>query len=319
MAQIVELPNRTAPPAGAAAPEGALEERAPAKINLALHVVGRRGDGYHLIESLVVFADLADRLTVRAAETDSLTVCGPFAADLAAEEVAPERNLVARARDRLRAHVLAAGGTAPPVAVHLEKNLPVAAGIGGGSADAAAALRGLCRLWGVCGAAPVMGRIAVTIGADVPMCLVSAPLIARGIGEAVAPLDAFPALHLVLVNPRVRIATPDVFAALATRQNPPIGLPPATLAGGDPQVLARLRNDLEAPASALAPAVAAAMDALRESGSLLARMSGSGATCFGLFPDAEAAAAAAARIGRQAPHWFVAACRSGAGTGAPSR
>jgi 4-diphosphocytidyl-2-C-methyl-D-erythritol kinase len=270
----------------------AAEELAPAKVNLALHVTGRRADGYHLLDSLVVFPRVGDRLRAEPSRELSLSVEGRFAACLDRGD-----NLVLRA-----ARLLAPGRGA---ALTLDKRLPVASGIGGGSADAAAALRLLGRLWGV----PLPPTAALLgLGADVPVCLAGVASRMRGIGEALEPV-ALPAFWLVLANPGVPVATGAVFAALAGRFGPPLPHPPAfadaaALAGW----LAARRNDLEAPAAALAPAIAGTLAALAaQPGCLLARMSGSGATCFGLFATAAEAEAAADALGRARPRWWVAA------------
>lgn len=282
---------------------------APAKINLALHVTGRRADGYHLLETLVVFARFGDLLTVEAAAADRFTAGGPHGAALPRDGT----NLVVAARDRLRAAFPA--GTAAPVAIHLDKCLPVASGVGGGSSDAAAALRALAGVWGLDAGAPEIAAIAASLGADVPMCLDGRPLVARGIGHDLEALGDWPAFDVVLVNPGVAVATPAVFGRLDRRDNPP--LPPLPRAPDRAVALAFLsaaRNDLEVPALALAPQIGEALGALRATGAGFARMSGSGATCFGIFEDADAAQAAAARIRADQPGWFVEATRTtGAG------
>ncbi|WP_199259507.1 4-(cytidine 5'-diphospho)-2-C-methyl-D-erythritol kinase [Paracoccus binzhouensis] len=258
-------------------------EAAPAKLNLTLHVTGRRPDGYHLLDSLVVFLDLGDVVTVTPGPL-SLSLAGPFAQGLAAE---PD-NLCLRAA-RL------AGREAR---ITLEKNLPVASGIGGGSADAAAVLRAL-------DAAP--GGLE-TLGADVPACLASRPVRMQGLGEILTPLPPLPPLDVLLVNPGRGLATPEVFRALTRRDNPPMPEPLpdfpdiGTLIG----FLQDCRNDLEAPAIALMPEVSACLAAIRAEGAPLARMSGSGATCFGLFATASEAEAARARIAAANPGWWVA-------------
>lgn len=267
-------------------------ERAPAKINLFLHVIGRRADGYHLLDSLAVFAGVADTLRADAAGPLGLRLAGPFAAALTPEA----DNLVLRA-----ARALAdAAGVRPDVRLTLTKNLPVASGIGGGSADAAAALRLLARLWGIGSAdLPALSR---RLGADVPVCLVARPARMGGTGEVLAPAPVLPSCGLVLLNPGVPVATADVFRARAGDFSPaaklPAGWPDAAAMAVD---LADLRNDLEPPAVALCPPIGAALAELRAvPGCLLARMSGSGATCFGLFataPEAEAAAGTLARPG----------------------
>jgi 4-diphosphocytidyl-2-C-methyl-D-erythritol kinase len=284
---------------------------APAKINLALHVVGRRADGYHLIESLSVFTRFGDVVAIEPAPTDRFTVTGSGAA---AAVPLDGGNLVVAARDKLRA--AAPSAACPPVSIRLEKKLPVASGIGGGSSDAAATLRGLRTIWSLSISDEALAEIGLALGADVPMCLARRPLVAKGIGERIAVLRAFPGLHLVLVNPGVPVATPDVFKALATHDNPPLPSPPS---GPSRQAiiewLGRTRNDLQAPASLLAPDISLAMQSLCAAGSHFARMSGSGATCFGLFENAVQAARAAAQIRRRQPGWFVVATES---EGAPA-
>lgn len=281
-------------------------EAAPAKINLALHVTGRRADGYHLLQSLVSFTRAGDVLRLAPAEADRLTIDGPFAADLPGP--GDGQNLVERARDALRALAQARGLPAPPVALTLTKNLPVASGIGGGSADAAAALRGLARLWGM--PRDALPALALPLGADVPMCLSARPLVASGIGETLAPV-AMPALCLLLVNPLKPVATPVVFRALERRDNAPFALP-ATVADW-PALIAGFRNDLEAPAIRVEPAIATVLAALSATGARLARMSGSGATCFALFDDAAGAEKAAATLRRAHPDWYIEATETAAG------
>jgi 4-diphosphocytidyl-2-C-methyl-D-erythritol kinase len=272
-----------------------VREFAPAKINLHLHVVGRRGDGYHLLDSLVVFAGVGDWLEVSPAPDLSLTVSGPFAGGLATE---PD-NLVLRATLGLAE----LAGVRPTGALVLEKNLPVASGIGGGSADAAAALRLLCRFWGV---APALDGLARRLGADVPVCLAGRPAIMSGVGEVLAPAPRLPAAGLVLVNPGIAVATPAVFRARSGGFSAPARFPEGGWDGIESLVrtLSRTRNDLEAPALSLAPPVSDALAMLVAlPGCLLARMSGSGATCFGLFATAQAARDAAE--GTRRDGWWV--------------
>ncbi len=289
-----------------------LAEAAPAKVNLALHVTGRRDDGYHIIESLVVFTRFGDRVQAFAAEEDGLAVSGRYAAGVPADG----RNLIVMARDALRK---AAGSrNAFPVAIALEKNLPVASGIGGGSSDAAAALRLLSRIWGLDIDAAELARIALSLGADVPMCLAAQPLVARGIGENVEPLPAFPSLGLVLVNPGVPVSTPQVFSALRERDNEPLPPLPARIDFHSLRNwLEATRNDLEAPAREIQPAVADALRALKRADAGFARMSGSGATCFGLYETGNVAKRAAAAIRARHPDWFVAATRTTTAEAAP--
>jgi 4-diphosphocytidyl-2-C-methyl-D-erythritol kinase len=281
--------------------EPPLVDLARAKVNLFLHVRGRRPDGRHTLESLAVFPRIGDVLTVERSPIRSLSLDGPFALSLGTGE----DNLVMRAAEALAAEV----GETAGVAIRLEKNLPVASGIGGGSADAAAALRLLMRLWGKAPDGPALDRRALGLGADVPVCLASAPAIMGGIGERLTPAPAFPAFWLVLVNPMRAVSTAEVFGALERRDNPAAPPAPARFAGvGDMTAwLARQRNDLEAPARAIVPAIGAALGALRwRTDCLLARMSGSGATCFGVFADQAAAMAAADAIRAAEPAWWTA-------------
>lgn len=277
---------------------------APAKINLALHVVGKRSDGYHLIESLAVFAEDGDHLSAEPAEADDITVAGRYAAQVPIGEA----NLIIRARDLLRERFGAAA--TQPVALRLEKNLPVASGIGGGSSDAATTMRMLARLWKLEAEDAELARLGLQLGADVPMCLAARPLLARGIGEKIEPLKRFPALFVVLVNPGVPLATAHVFQALSRANNQTM---PVISADGDADAvidwLSATRNDLEEPAMSLAPEIADALQALRDNGAILARMSGSGATCFGIFRSKGEAERAAAAISDAAPAWFVSATR----------
>ncbi|MFT4150731.1 MAG: 4-(cytidine 5'-diphospho)-2-C-methyl-D-erythritol kinase [Paracoccaceae bacterium] len=269
-----------------------IEELARAKVNLALHVTGRRADGYHALDSLVVFAGIGDRLTAAPARDLTLRIDGPQAAGLSAAD-----NLVMRA-----ALLLSAGRGAD---LHLEKVLPVASGIGGGSADAAAALRLLSRLWGV--PLPPAQKV-LALGADVPVCLQGRAVRMQGVGEVLTPLPPLPAAWLVLVNPGKALPTPAVFAALDRRENPALPpIPPLPDARALATWLATCRNDLEAPAESLCPDIGRVRAALADQpGCLIARMSGSGATCFGLFADYDAAANAVAALGRDHPGWWTA-------------
>ncbi|MCB4824157.1 4-(cytidine 5'-diphospho)-2-C-methyl-D-erythritol kinase [Roseicella aerolata] len=267
-----------------------LTESAPAKVNLYLHVTGRRADGYHLLDSLAVFGPAADALALAPAEDLSLALEGPFGESLAAE---PD-NLVLRAARALAT----AAGVPARAAITLTKRLPVASGIGGGSADAAAALRGLDRLWGLGLPESRLAVIAAPLGADIPVCIASRPARMQGVGEVLSAAPALPPCGLLLVNPGVALATPAVFRARTGGFTPPAELPAfwpdaAAMARG----LAETRNDLEPPAIALCPVIAEVLAALRAlPGCLLARMSGSGATCFALFPDAAMARAGAGML-----------------------
>jgi 4-diphosphocytidyl-2-C-methyl-D-erythritol kinase len=287
---------------GPALPAG-LVELAPAKINLALHVTGQRADGYHLLESIVTFAGEGDRLCFAKAESDTFGLSGRFAGELRLGTSGEQTNLVLKARDALRAALEDRGMAAPPVAIHLEKNLPVASGIGGGSADAAAALRGLLRLWDARLEDDELFRLALTLGADVPMCLTSRPLLARGIGDELSFLDSMPSLSMVLGNPIVGVSTPDIFRRLSTKHNP--GIP--VLSRAWEKDLAAWRNDLEPVARALAPEIAELSAMIADQGAWLTRMSGSGATCFGLFETPATAARAAENLRDRRPDWYFAA------------
>lgn len=288
-----------------AAVGAALSSRAPAKINLTLRVTGRRADGYHLLDSLVVFTELGDRLSVRLPSTDeaelSLLVEGPFAAQLSGET----DNLVLRATRRLAEDA----GVAPRAAFTLEKRLPVASGIGGGSADAAAALHLLNRLWALQRPLSALQDLALPLGADIPVCLLKRPAMMRGIGEELLPLNRLPDFALLLVNPGVAVSTGEIFAARQGAYATPTPLP-AAFGGFDGVLdwLSQEANDLEEPARRLCPAVGEVLEALgRTTGCRLARMSGSGATCFGLYATLAEAEAAAEAVARAYPAWWVAA------------
>jgi 4-diphosphocytidyl-2-C-methyl-D-erythritol kinase len=269
-----------------------LTEAASAKVNLYLHVTGRRDDGYHILDSLAVFAEVSDTLTAEPAAELSLEVQGPFAATLSAES----DNLVLRAARLLAAEI----GVTAGAHLVLSKHLPVASGIGGGSADAAAALRLLCRLWRVTPAPAQLARLAVRLGADVPVCLAGHTARMSGIGEQLTPGPALPPCGIALVNPGIGVATADVFRARQGPWSQPAALPArwqdAAAMAAD---LAKLRNDLEPAAMNLRPAIGNVLSALAKApGCLLARMSGSGATCFGLFAEPQAARLALGQIRR---------------------
>ena len=283
---------------------GALRLAAPAKLNLYLHVVGRRPDGYHLLDSLAAFAAVGDELTFLPAPELALTIDGPFGSSLAVDD----DNLVLKAARVLAAHA----GRRPAAAIHLTKRLPVASGIGGGSADAAATLQGLNRLWTLGLPDTTLARIGLTLGADVPVCLAGVPSFFGGIGEEVAAAGLLPNAHIVLVNPGMPLATASVFRARAQAAAPyspaarwTHAVPDAvTLAG----LLAKRSNDLTAAAIDLLPAIADVLTALEQQPPcLLARLSGSGATCFGLFAERGAAREAAAAIADAHRQWWVVA------------
>ncbi len=275
-------------------------ETAPAKINLALHVTGRRQDGYHLLDSLVTFAEDGDELVFETSEKDEFRVVGRFGAELSGND-----NLVVKARDLLRSAVAETDQPDGPVSITLDKSLPIASGIGGGSADAAATLRGLLRLWKAQLPQATLHEIALKLGADVPMCLASVPLRARGIGETIATV-AMPGVPLVLVNPMKPVSTQEIFRGLTRRDNSPIDeIPGATDVSTWLRSLAALRNDLQPAAEVLVPEIAEACDLLRQSLAGFARMSGSGATCFGLYETEAAAMKAALALSAYRPNWYV--------------
>ncbi|RYY23176.1 MAG: 4-(cytidine 5'-diphospho)-2-C-methyl-D-erythritol kinase [Sphingomonadales bacterium] len=257
-------------------------EQAPAKLNLALHVRARRADGYHELETLFAFVAFGDRVTVTPADADSFAMTGPFAAGLAGEG----DNLVTRAAARF---VERFGGGAH--AITLDKHVPVASGIGGGSADAAATLRALGRLHGV--ADEKMFDIADALGSDVPACLLGRTAIGRGRGEQLEVVPGMPDTPVLLFNPGVAVSTAEVFRRWDGVDHGALGSDP--LAG---------RNDLEAPARAIAPVIGDVLELLAaQPGATLVRMSGSGATCFALFDSEAACAAAAVALAR--PGWWV--------------
>lgn len=276
-------------------------EFAPAKVNLYLHVLGRRDDGYHELDSLVAFADVGDKVSVASDDSLSLQVDGALADGLDAGD----NNLVLAAARKLRQVT----GCAAGAALHLAKGLPVAAGLGGGSADAGATLRLLCRFWNVRPDRPALSAIARELGADVPVCFTGRPARMEGIGERLRTLSAFPSVPIVLVNPGVPLSTADVFRATTGRSGT------AAWSGeGFASVealcdaLRGCRNDLEPAARSLVPAIADVLDALQGSaGCRLSRMSGSGASCFGLFATEDAARNAARSIGSRQAGWWVSA------------
>jgi 4-diphosphocytidyl-2-C-methyl-D-erythritol kinase len=286
---------------------------APAKINLALHVTGQRADGYHLVDSLVAFAEIGDTVRLQSPAPMGLEVSGPEAKP----ELAGSDNIMWLAAKRFWA-------SEGSLSMHLEKHLPIASGIGGGSADAAATYRGLLMLRAV-----VEGqerprdptaqdaRDLLEIGADVPMCVLSEPARVRGIGEQIEPVPGLYPYPVVLVNPRVQVSTPAVFSTLRIKDNP--GLDPWPDVFDDREAtldwLGAQRNDLQGPAVRECPAIDKVLQALKQVETCrLARMSGSGATCFGLFERMHQATAAAERISAAHPDWWVRAGRLKGGT-----
>lgn len=267
---------------------------APAKINLTLHVTGQRADGYHLLDSLVAFADIGDTITLRPADQLSLQITGPLASDLPLSD----DNLVLRA-------ARAMGVTA---AITLRKALPVASGIGGGSADAAATLRALSDMTGL----PLPTDMGLPLGADVPVCLKGQAVRMQGVGECLSPAPKLPEAWLVLINPSVPLSTPDVFKALEVKENAPMPdqLPDFATADDLAAFLSEMRNDLEAPARSVLRKIGMVKSSLmNSSGCLMARMSGSGATCFGLYRDEIHARKAVYEIEAAHAEWWISAGR----------
>jgi 4-diphosphocytidyl-2-C-methyl-D-erythritol kinase len=280
---------------------------APAKVNLFLHVGDKRADGYHNLSSLVVFADIGDRLTLAPADRLSLKVTGTFPDAGPADD-----NLVIKAARALQSWADKNGHKTKPVALTLEKNLPVASGIGGGSSDAAAALLMLAAHWGLPVAIDDLEALGLQLGADIPVCLRAAPTLVAGVGEVLEPVDNLPPFALVLVNPRVQVPTTQVFKALSVRSGALAPPRPALKSTRDlAMYLDHTMNDLAAPAKAIAPVIMHVEIVLTATdGCLTARMSGSGATCFGLYETTTAAEAAAKTIAAAHPEWWVKAAAS---------
>lgn len=281
------------------AAETTIVEAAPAKINLYLHVTGKRADGYHLLDSLVVLAGIGDQITAKPSLSLSLDYTGPFAQGLPPAH----SNLVYHAAERLRALFDIPVGAA----LTLDKCLPVASGIGGGSADAAATLRALCKLWDLDTTHPGVADLALSLGADVPVCLLGRSAIMRGIGDDIDPVDHLPSLNLILVNPGVEVSTPAVFKARASAFSPSTELP--NHFGNASALHAFLQttgNDLETPAIGLQPVIGEVLSSLRTlPGVALARMSGSGATCFGVMESSDATQAGVEALSAAHPAWWV--------------
>lgn len=274
---------------------------APAKINLYLHVVGRRADGYHLLDSLAVFAGIGDTIEASPAEALTLSIDGPFAHDLGNGE----DNLVLKA-----AHALAAAsGRLAAARLRLTKRLPVASGIGGGSADAAATLHALARLWRLDFEPAALAAIGLALGADVPVCVYGRSAFFAGIGEIVTPAPALPPAWLVLANPGIALPTPQVFKARSGGFSAPDRFEAGPADATELAAVLKLRgNDLTEAAVHLAPVIGTVLAELEAlAGALLTRMSGSGATCFALFAEQAAAETAAERLRTRQPGWWVVA------------
>lgn len=277
-----------------------ITEFARAKVNLTLHITGRRSDGYHLLESLVVFPDIGDQLSFEGASDLSLEVVGAQSAELDGQD-----NIILRAAKSLQEAFDVSQGAH----IILEKNLPVASGIGGGSADAAAALRGLCALWSLKPDASALHALALKLGADVAVCLGGASAMMSGIGDVVEPLEGLPAFHMVLVNCRKPVSTAAVFRSLITSE---MTAAPSRISYKSAsfsmmiESLAAGSNDMQEPATALEPEIKTCLESLATcKGVALTRMSGSGATCFGIFESRSLAEAARRDLSQRHPHWWI--------------
>jgi 4-diphosphocytidyl-2-C-methyl-D-erythritol kinase len=284
-----------------------IEAFAPAKINLFLHVGEKRSDGFHDLESLAVFVNIGDTLAFSPSPKLTLTLDGPFARQLEGDD----DNLVLRAARALATY---AGRPAATAAIRLTKQLPVASGIGGGSADAAAVLRGLTRLWALDLSWTELRAVAETIGSDVPVCVESKSSWMEGRGEGITPATALPRLPMLLVNPGIAVSTADVFRTLATRHGTGVINRAAPLSSASELIafLKKTFNDLQSPAQRIAPVIGHVLDELsRMPGVELWRMSGSGATCFALFDEQNSAEMAEVALSHTHPDWWVRATRIG--------
>lgn len=286
---------------------------APAKVNLFLHIIGRRDDGYHLLESLLAFADYGDRITVGAADDIRFSVTGPFAHICRRAGCHGDKNIVVTAARRLQKLCRVTAGAD----IVLEKNLPLSAGLGGGSSDAAATLKALQVLWRVEPDEEALVDLALGLGADVPACLIGEPAFVSGIGEHITPVETFPDMVSVLVNPGKPLSTSQVFKIFAKTERPfsaPLALSPEILENIG-TLIKGTHNDLLGPALGLCSEVGKILEVLQGfEDCRIARMSGSGATCFGLFGDPEKAEQAAAVIAKSHPKWWVRACQVSAHT-----
>ncbi|WP_455477642.1 4-(cytidine 5'-diphospho)-2-C-methyl-D-erythritol kinase [Bartonella sp. B41] len=276
----------------------------PIKLNLALHVVGRRADGYHFIESLVYFSLSGDCLSYRPFEKDHFVLTGVFSNDLTSDT----DNLVVRAHDFMRKTF---PEYAQPMFFQLIKTLPVSSGIGGGSGNAASVLSVLHQQWKLDSSYEKLAKMSLVLGADVPMCLLALkyrhPLFVEGIGQEITRLKEACSLAMVLVNHGQKIETKAVFDALEKCDHPSLKIDPEALKTVDSLVesLQKTRNDLFVPALKIAPKISEVLYVLNESGALFSRMSGTGATCFGIFKDRKEAQRAAFFIKSRNPDWFV--------------
>jgi 4-diphosphocytidyl-2-C-methyl-D-erythritol kinase len=273
---------------------------APAKINLFLHLTGKRDDGYHLLQSLMIFVDVGDRLEIAPYDGLFIDVDGPFAGDMSA----PHDNLVYKA-----AVLLAEDYKMQPRGrITLEKNLPIASGVGGGASDAAAALTGLARLWGLPEEPDRLHRIAQKLGSDVPACLVRSPVWAEGTGDKMTRLPGMPDMHFVLVNPRKATPTSEVFRRFRRRFSAPIQFTGRRKTMHEWIADLKLyRNDLTDAATEICPDITVALQSIADTPNChFARLSGSGSTCFGVYDNPAAAYAAVNKLRERHPDWWIA-------------
>jgi 4-diphosphocytidyl-2-C-methyl-D-erythritol kinase len=283
-----------------------LTEHAPAKINLALHVTGQRDDGYHMLDSLVVFSRFGDQISGYISDENGFVMTGPFAAEF--DHSDHSDNLIIKARNALADYANQKGLSISPVHLTCEKNIPIASGLGGGSADAAATLRLLIDLWKLDIPSSDLSDMAIKLGADVPMCLLSNPLIARGIGEDITAINIGADCHMIIANPLVAVSTPQVFDQLKSKHNSALTCAlDITQQAQLIDILANARNDLEVPAKILLPEIQICIDALLKTKPLFARMSGSGASCFALYHDQDQMDFALKTLQQNLPNWFFTA------------
>ena len=267
---------------------------APAKINLYLHITGKKPNGYHLLDSLVVFSDIGDVITIKASSQFSLTCDGPFAQYLPKNS---DDNLIYKTVKVMADHL----NQPPNVTINLTKNLPIAAGIGGGSSDAAAVLKGLAEIWDISDT-EMLNNIGLHLGADIPACLFKQPCFMRGIGDEITPADNIPSMPLILINPNIPLSTPDVFQNRSAPLTNPVTFDSAHFI----DALSKTTNDLQHSACQLVPETQHVLNSLKkQKGCILSRMSGSGATCFALFDTSKDAKDAALELKSQHPSWWV--------------
>ena len=272
---------------------------APAKINFFLHITGKRNDGYHLLDSLVAFTDFGDEIEIKEANEFSFSINGDFGDALSADD----NNLVIRAAKGLAEH----NGRTPNVAIHLTKRLPIGGGVGGGSSDAAAVVRGLCKLWDIAPDSDFMDTLLLSLGADVPVCFNGQTARIQGIGEVIDTDYKIPPVTILLIAPNVSCSTPEIFRSFSGKYRDPIHVPQRFESTDDFVSFLKLcRNDLQKPAISIVPEIADCIEFLNQStGCLFSQMSGSGSCSFGLFSDEAAAIKAEEQISINHPNWWA--------------